>query len=408
MNWFLSRTKGDFVIWAIVMILSLFGVLAVYSSTGTLAYKRYAGNTELLLAKHLFLLLMGIGFMYLAHLVDYRYYYGIARVLLIISVPLLIYTLLFAPVINDARRWISIPIINATFQTSDLAKVALIMYVARMLSKKQEDIKDFKKAFLPIISAVVGVCLLIAPANLSTALVLFSTCAIVMFIGRINFKYLMLMAGAGIVGMGLLIGILFSVPEESLGKIGGRFLTWKSRIEVFVNHDGEANKDNDYQSKQAKIAIATGGLLGKGPGNSTQRNFLPHPYSDFIFAVIIEEYGFAGGVFVMFVYLLFLWRTIRIVVRSPKAFGALLAFGLSLSMVIQAFINMAVAVNIFPVTGLPLPLVSMGGTSLWFTSFAFGVILSVSRFIDGSEEMGAGNTETTTTANTTGEEAAHA
>jgi len=408
MNWFLSRTKGDFVIWAIVMILSLFGVLAVYSSTGTLAYKRYAGNTELLLAKHLFLLLMGIGFMYLAHLVDYRYYYGIARVLLIISVPLLIYTLLFAPVINDARRWISIPIINATFQTSDLAKVALIMYVARMLSKKQEDIKDFKKAFLPIISAVVGVCLLIAPANLSTALVLFSTCAIVMFIGRINFKYLMLMAGAGIVGMGLLIGILFSVPEESLGKIGGRFLTWKSRIEVFVNHDAEANKDNDYQSKQAKIAIATGGLFGKGPGNSTQRNFLPHPYSDFIFAVIIEEYGFGGGLFVIFIYLLFLWRTIRIVVRSPKAFGALLAFGLSLSMVIQAFINMAVAVNIFPVTGLPLPLVSMGGTSLWFTSFAFGVILSVSRFIDGSEEMGAGNTETTVSANTTGEEAAHA
>ncbi|MBX7203811.1 MAG: FtsW/RodA/SpoVE family cell cycle protein [Bacteroidia bacterium] len=407
MNWLLSRTKGDFVIWAIVMILSLFGVLAVYSSTGTLAYKRYAGNTELLLAKHLFLLLMGIGFMYLAHLVDYRYYYGIARVLLIISVPLLIYTLLFAPVINDARRWISIPIINATFQTSDLAKVALIMYVARMLSKKQEDIKDFKKAFLPIISAVVGVCLLIAPANLSTALVLFSTCAIVMFIGRINFKYLMLMAGAGIVGLGLLIGILFSVPEESLGKIGGRFLTWKSRIEVFVNHDREANKDNDYQSKQAKIAIATGGLFGKGPGNSTQRNFLPHPYSDFIFAVIIEEYGFGGGLFVIFIYLLFLWRTIRIVVRSPKAFGALLAFGLSLSMVIQAFINMAVAVNIFPVTGLPLPLVSMGGTSLWFTSFAFGVILSVSRFIDGSEEMGAGNTETTVSSNTTGEEAAH-
>jgi cell division protein FtsW len=400
MNWLLSRTKGDFVIWAIVMILSLFGVLAVYSSTGTLAYKRYAGNTELLLAKHLFLLLMGIGFMYLAHLVDYRYYYGIARVLLIISVPLLIYTLLFAPVINDARRWISIPIINATFQTSDLAKVALIMYVARMLSKKQEDIKDFKKAFLPIISAVVGVCLLIAPANLSTALVLFSTCAIVMFIGRINFKYLMLMAGAGIVGMGLLIGILFSVPEESLGKIGGRFLTWKSRIEVFVNQDGESNIDNDYQSKQAKIAIATGGVFGKGPGNSTQRNFLPHPYSDFIFAVVVEEYGMVGGLVLIFIYLLFLWRTIRIVVRSPKAFGALLAFGLSLSLVIQAFINMAVAVNIFPVTGLPLPLVSMGGTSLWFTSFAFGVILSVSRFIDGSEEMGAGNTEVNAVTNT--------
>lgn len=400
MNWLLSRTKGDFVIWAIVMMLSLFGVLAVYSSTGTLAYKRYAGNTELLLAKHLFLLLMGIGFMYLAHLVDYRYYYGIARVLLIISVPLLIYTLLFAPVINDARRWISIPIINATFQTSDLAKVALIMYVARMLSKKQEDIKDFKKAFLPIISAVVGVCLLIAPANLSTALVLFSTCAIVMFIGRINFKYLMLMAGAGIVGMGLLIGILFSVPEESLGKIGGRFLTWKSRIEVFVNQDGESNIDNDYQSKQAKIAIATGGVFGKGPGNSTQRNFLPHPYSDFIFAVVVEEYGMVGGLVLIFIYLLFLWRTIRIVVRSPKAFGALLAFGLSLSLVIQAFINMAVAVNIFPVTGLPLPLVSMGGTSLWFTSFAFGVILSVSRFIDGSEEMGAGNTEVNAVTNT--------
>ncbi|HLP32489.1 MAG TPA: putative peptidoglycan glycosyltransferase FtsW [Bacteroidia bacterium] len=403
MNWLLSRTKGDFVIWGIVFTLSLFGVLAVYSSTGTLAYKRYSGNTELLLAKHMFLLLMGIGFMYLAHRVDYRYYYGIARVLLILSFPLLAYTLFFGSDINDAKRWISIPIINATFQTSDLAKVALIMYVARMLSKKQEDIKDFKKAFLPILSAVVGVCLLIAPANLSTSLVLFSTCLIVMFIGRINFKYLLLLVASGVVGLGLLIGILFNIPDATLAKIG-RFKTWKSRIETFTgDKDG-----NTYQSDQAKIAIATGGLFGKGPGNSTQRNFLPHPYSDFIFAVIVEEYGMMGGLFLICLYLLFLWRTVRIVVRSPKAFGALLAFGLSLSLVIQAFINMAVAVNIFPVTGLPLPLVSMGGTSLWFTSFAFGVILSVSRFIDTSGEMGAGNTETNSGNNTTNEEVAHA
>lgn len=386
MNWLLTKTKGDFVIWFIVGVLSFFGVLAVYSATGTLAYKRYAGNTEVLLFKHLFLLLLGLGFMYLAHLVNYRYYYGIARILLIISFPLLAYTLLFGSDINDAKRWISIPIINATFQTSDLAKVALIMYVARMLSKKQEDIKDFKKAFLPILAAIVGICLLIAPANLSTCLVLFSTCLILMFIGRINFKYILLLVGSGIVGLGILVGLLYNIPDSTLKKLG-RFATWKSRIESFSNG---AEEGGTYQNQQAKIAIATGGLLGKGPGNSTQRNFLPHPYSDFIFAVILEEYGFMGGLFLIGIYLLFFWRTVRIVVKSPKAFGALLAFGLSLSLVIQAFINMAVAVNIFPVTGLPLPLVSMGGTSLWFTSFAFGVILSVSRFIEGSEEMGAG------------------
>jgi cell division protein FtsW len=377
MNWLISRTKGDFVIWMVVFMLSLFGLLAVYSSTGTLAYRFQQGNTEYYLFKHLTLLALGIGFMYLAHLVDYRYWSRISQLLVVIAFPLLAYTLFFGDSVNGAVRWVTLPIINQSFQTSDLAKFGLIMYLARVMSKRQDDIKDFRKTFMPLLTTITGICLLIAPANLSTALVLFATCLIIMFIGRVNMKYLLLLIVSGVVGLGILVAILFTVPDDSLKKLG-RFKTWKSRIESHWSGDDGGS----YQSQQAKIAIASGGIFGKGPGQSTQRNFLPEPYSDFIFAIIIEEYGLIGASFLLFLYLLFLFRTIRIVIKSPRAFGALLAFGLSLSMVIQAFINMGVAVNIFPVTGLPLPLVSMGGTSLWFNSLAFGIILSVSRNIE--------------------------
>ncbi|MGV3596421.1 MAG: FtsW/RodA/SpoVE family cell cycle protein [Bacteroidota bacterium] len=389
MNWILKKTKGDAVIWAVVILLSIFGLLAVYSSTGTLAYKKQGGNTEFYLFKHLSFLTFGLILMYLSHLVNFKYYSRISQILLILSFVLLPYTLFFGTDINDARRWITLPVIGFTFQTSDLAKLALIMYVARFLSKRQDEIKDFKKSFLPVTITIALICALIMPANLSTALVLFATCLLLMFIGRIAFKHILLVVGSGALAATVLIVMALTLPDDALSKIA-RLKTWKHRIEHFAARDnGPVDErealQTDYQVVQAKIAIASGGLIGKGPGNSTQRNFLPHPYSDFVFAIILEEYGLIGASFLILLYLVLLFRCIRIVIRSPRAFGALLAVGLSFSLVIQAFINMGVAVNIFPVTGLPLPLVSMGGTSLIFTSMAFGIILSVSRDVEEKE-----------------------
>jgi cell division protein FtsW len=377
MNWLTSTLKGDRYIWMIVIALSVISLLAVYSSTGTLAYKYQAGNTEYYLLKHLGLMLFGLVIMYMAHLVNYTYYSRVAVILLWISVPLLLFTLLFGSDINEAKRWITLPIINITFQTSDLAKLALILYTARMLSKKQGEVQEFWTGFMPIIIPVALVCIIIAPADLSTAAVLFATCMLLMFIGRISLKYMFSLAGVAVAGLALLLLIAWAVPDA------GRMGTWKNRIEAFM--DGE---QESYQAKQAKIAIAKGQVFGNGPGKSTQRNFLPHPYSDFIYAIIIEEYGLMGGGFLVFLYLLFLFRTIRIVMRSPKAFGAFMAVGLSLSLVLQGMVNMAVAVGLFPVTGLTLPLVSMGGTSLIFTSMAVGIILSVSRDVEELENPG--------------------
>jgi cell division protein FtsW len=361
--------KGDRTIWIVVVILSIFSVLAVYSSTGTLAYKYQQGNTEYYLLKHFAILIAGLVFMYLAHNVKYTYYSRVSQLLIWIAVPLLIITLFMGTTLNQAPRWLTLPVVGITFQTSDLAKLALIMFVARLLSKKQSQIKDLKSAFLPIIFPVLLVCGLILPANLSTAAVLFMTCICLMFIGRVKMQYLLSLMAIGVVGLCCMVGLLMLTPSQ------GRLETWKNRIEHFVSGDTEGN----YQVQQSKIAIAKGGWFGVGPGNSTQRNFLPHPYSDFIFAIIIEEYGFLGATVIILMYLILLFRTIRIVSRSPGAFGTLLAMGCCLSLVFQAMINMAVAVNLFPVTGMTLPLVSMGGTSILFTSIALGIILSVSK-----------------------------
>jgi len=375
MYWFTDKLKGDRIIWGIVILLSLLSLLAVYSSTGTLAYKYQGGNTEYYLLKHFMLLVLGLGLMYLAHLVHYQYYSRLAQLFMYISIPLLIFTLFFGSDINEAKRWITLPIINISFQTSDLAKLALIMYTARLLSKKQNLISDFKETYLPIIFPILIICGLIAPADLSTAVVLFATCILLMFIGRVKFSYMLTMGGVGLAGLGMLIMI------SMYGSSHGRLATWQSRIESYVEGDVES-----YQVTQSKIAIAKGQFFGKGPGKSTQRNFLPHPYSDFIYAIIIEEYGLLGGALILFLYLVFLYRAVRIVIKAPKAFGALLAVGLSLSLVIQAMVNMAVAVNLLPVTGLTLPFISMGGTSLIFTSLAVGIILSVSRDIEELEK----------------------
>lgn len=361
---------GDRILWFVVGILSVFSLLAVYSSTGTLAFRYKGGNTEYYLMKHFTLLAMGLGLMLIAHKIKYTYYSRFSQIIYIISLPLLLYTLLFGTNLNDASRWYTLPIINISFQPSDLAKLALMLFLARLLAKRQDTIKDFRKTFLPAIGSILLITGLILPANFSTATILFLSSIGLLFMARVNSKHLLAMMGIGAVALGIFLTIAYYNPHIS------RFGTWKNRVENFVNSD----EGESYQVDQAKIAIATGGLIGKMPGNSTQRNFIPHPYSDFIYAIIIEEFGILGGMFVALLYLVLLFRAIKIARASESKYGAFLTLGLAFSLVFQAMINMAVAVNLVPVTGQPLPLISMGGTSLWFTSIAIGIILSVSRY----------------------------
>ena len=367
--WFDKNLKGDPVIWAIIFILSLISIAVVYSATGSLAYKKMHGNTEHYLFKHSMLVFLSLGFMWLAHKVNYKYFSKLSRVGLWISVPLLLIAFKLGANINDANRWIIIPIINQSFQPSDFAKLALITNLASMLAKRQNKIDDIKESFIPIVIWSGAICGLIALSNLSTALILFATCLLLMFIGRVPIKYLGMLVIAG-----SLIGTLALLAGQRLG-------TAVSRLDNFFN-----STEIPFQAEQSYIAIATGGVFGKGPGNSDQRNFLPHSYSDFIYAIIIEEYGFVGGVIVLFLYLALLYRAMIAVMRSNKAFGGLLSAGLAFSLVIQAMINMGVAVGLGPITGQPLPLLSMGGTSLLFTGLSLGIILSVSRG-DAGEDM---------------------
>ena len=372
-----SFIKGDKAIWSVVIILSIVSTVVVYSSTGALAYKRQNGNTEFYLFKHVFTLVFGLGLMVLTHNIKYIYYNRLSQIAMFAAIPLLIFTLAKGSNLNEASRWIQIPVINLTFQTSDFAKLALISYVARMLAVKQEKLHDFKEGFLPIILPVITICVLILPANFSTAAVLFTTCFTLMFIGRVHYKHMLALIGIGIAGILIILAVGKFAP-----KVFPRFGTWMKRIENFQSSDSKGN----FQVEQAKIAIATGAPFGKGPGKSTQRNFLPHPYSDFIYAIIIEEYGTLMGLGILLLYIIILFRGLRILKRCDKTFGSLLAFGLSFSLVFQGLINMAVATNLFPVTGQPLPLLSMGGTSIWFTSISIGIILSVSRDLESNEE----------------------
>jgi cell division protein FtsW len=376
----LKYIKGDKVIWTVVLLLSLLSILVVYSSVVALAYRYKNGDTGSYLIKHIFIVGSGIFLMYLVHKVKYSYFSRISQIAIFLAAPLLLYTLLKGVSAGDASRWIPIPGTSLTFQTSDFAKLALITYVARMLSIKQDVIKDFKQAFIPIVAPVAIICALILPANFSTAALLFLTCLVLMFVGRMNAKHLLMLIGSGVVFGALLIVMIFNFPT-----IFKRGETWKARIENFRNGDSESN----FQAEQAKIAIATGGIVGKGPGNSMQRNFLPQASSDFIFAIVIEEWGLIAAIIIIFLYVVLLFRGVRIANKSERTFGSLLAIGLTFSLVFQAMINMAVAVNLFPVTGQPLPLVSMGGTSIWFTSIAIGIILSVSRETELNEEGGA-------------------
>jgi len=377
----LKYIKGDKVIWTVVVLLSLLSILVVYSSVVALAYRYKGGDTGSYLIKHIFIVGSGLFLMYLIHKVKYTYFSRISQIAVIVSAPLLLYTLMKGVSAGEASRWLAIPGTSLTFQTSDFAKLALIAYVARMLSLKQDVIKDFKKAFLPVVFPIAIVCALILPANFSTAALLFLTCLVLMFIGRINTKHLLILIGSGLLFGALLILLIFNFPN-----IIKRGETWKARIENFKNGDSQSN----FQAEQAKIAIATGGIVGKGPGNSMQRNFLPQASSDFIFAIVIEEWGLIAAIIIVFLYIVLLFRGIRIANKSERTFGSLLAVGLTFSLVFQAMINMAVAVNLFPVTGQPLPLVSMGGTSIWFTSIAIGIILSVSKDVESPEQINEG------------------
>jgi cell division protein FtsW len=377
MKQLLTRTKGDKVIWGVVLLLSFISLLAVYSSTGSLAY-RMEKNSGYYLAKQVMVLGLGLLIIYQVHKINYTRFAKIAVVLYLLSLPLLLYTLFFGTSLNEGSRWIKLPVINLTFQTSDLAKLALFMFLARVLSMKQEVIKDFRKGFIPVLVPMLLTCALIAPANLSTALMLGVTCSIVFFIGRVQVKHLAMMAGAGLLGL----CVLFTFSKITGW---GRAATWEQRIVDFTSKKKEGKHQDVYQVEQAKIAIVNGGVTGRGPGKSLQKNFLPHPYSDFIFSIIIEEYGLVGGAFVVMLYLLFLWRSVLIFKRCPFAFGAFLAVGLSITLVFQAMLNMAVNVHLVPVTGLTLPMISMGGSSIWFTSIAIGIVLSVSKYVDEME-----------------------
>lgn len=386
-----SKIKGDRVIWGVVLLLSLISLMAVYSSTGSLAYRMHYDSNHYFV-KQVVVLALGLFITFIVHNINYKVFSKVAVWAYWISIPLLIFTLVKGTTYNDGARWLTVPFVHLTFQTSDLAKLSLFMYLANMMSLRQATIKDFKDGFFPVLLPTIITCGCIAPANLSTALMLGVTCSILFFIGRVRMMHLMLLFGMGIIG----IALLFAASKITHR---GRASTWEKRIVSFLkpakNDSTLALKsgkkgmqqEDEYQVQQAKIAIVNGGLTGLGPGKSIQRNLLPHPYSDFIFAIIIEEYGLLGGFFLMCLYLTFLWRCVSIFRRCPYAFGAFLAVGLSMTLVFQAMINMAVNVHLVPVTGQTLPMVSMGGSSIWFTSIAIGVILSVSRYVDETEGL---------------------
>lgn len=365
--------KGDKIIWGIIIFLSLISLLAVYSSTGSLAFKYQGGNMFYYLFRHGVILFIGFVLIIVFQNIPIVVYNRLAFLFILITIPLLFYTLLKGTSLNEASRWITLPGTGISFQTSDFAKFSLIVYLARFLARNQNfNSEKFESEFRFTMLIILLICGLILPANFSTAALLFVTTIFLLFLGKIPFKYIFRLVLVGIIITSVFVSIaLIFFPQTA------RVTTWKKRIESYF--DGtKTSSDANYQVEQAKIAIASGGLIGKGPGNSTQRNLIPHPYSDFIFAIIIEEYGFIGAVFVILAYLILFYRAGIIVRKSQTTFPAFLSVGLLLSLVLQAMVNMGVSVNIFPVTGQPLPLVSMGGTSIIFTSLSMGIILNIS------------------------------
>lgn len=372
----LNKLQGDRTIWIVTFFLSLISILAVYSAISTLAYKAH-GNNLRFLVKHGLMIVAGFGLMYYVHRIPFKYFTRLSQILIWVAALLLVYALVFGQNLNDANRWIAIPLIGLTFQPSDFAKIVLVIYVARVLTQKREMLHDFRNGVVPVLIPIAVICGLILPANFSTAAMLASITFLMMFFAGVPFKH---MSKLFIAGIGLIVAIV--IVGETTG-FPGRYKTWKNRIVNAMNDDSDGN----YQTKLAKFAIHEGGIIPKGPGTGSSRNFLPHPYSDMIYPFIIEEYGSVlGGVTLVLLYLILLFRTIKLSIHNPKMSAQLTALGLAFMLVIQAFINMAVAVSLFPTTGQPLPLVSMGGTSTLFTCLAIGIILSICRTKDETEE----------------------
>lgn len=373
---FLDKLQGDRTIWMVTFFLSIISVLAVYSAISTLAYKAH-GNSLRFLLKHGGLIVLGFVLMYYVHRVKFKYFSRLSIVMIWVSAGLLLYAMLFGTRLNDANRWISIPFVGLSFQPSDLAKIVLIIYTARMLSIKRDMLHDFRNGVVPILIPIVVICGLILPTNFSTAAMLASVCMLVMYLGGVPFRHLskLVVAGVGVVLCITIVGETTGFPK--------RYGTWKNRILNAASGDSEGN----YQINLAKYAIYEGGVIPKGPGTGSSRNFLPHPYSDMIYPFIIEEYGSVlGGISVVLLYLILLFRTIKLSRNNVKMGAQLTALGLAFLIVIQAMINMAVAVSLFPTTGQPLPLVSMGGTSTLFTCLSIGIILSICQSRDEKEE----------------------
>ncbi len=369
----LKNIKGDRTIWAIVALLAIFSFLPVYSASTNLVYVVENGTTSGHLLKHAMLLILGFVIIYATHKIPYRYFSGLSVLLIPVVVVLLIYTLMQGKTISgvNASRWIRIPFVGIGFQTSTLAGVIIMMYVARYLAKHKEKVITFKKSLIQLWLPVGLVLIFILPANFSTTAIIFATVLMLTFLGGYPLKYLVSIIGIGILGLALFVLVAKAFPDTSLGS---RINTWEGRIKNFAQPNEEAN----YQADKAKIAIASGEIQGKGPGKSVQKNFLPQSSSDFIFAIIAEEFGLIGAFSLLILYLGLLFRMVIVANKTETIFGTLLVLGVGIPIIFQAFINMAVAVGLFPVTGQPLPLISAGGTSIWMTCFAIGIVLSVS------------------------------
>ena len=383
-----KNIQGDSVIWAIIGVLAIFSFLPVYSASSNLAYLYGDGNTFKFLAKHFAHLVLGFGILYGVHKIPYHYFRGLSMIALPIVVVLLLITMAQGTTIGgaNASRWIRVPLVGVTFQTSTLAAVVLMTYVARYLSTIESKLVSFKETLLPLWLPVFLIIGLILPANFSTAAIIFAMVVLLVFIGGYPFRYLAIILTTGLLLLSLFVLSAKAFPEVFPNRVD----TWISRVASFVD---KTDKDADYQIIKAKTAIASGGITGLGPGKSVQKNFLPQSSSDFIYAIIVEEFGLLGALVVMVVYLLLLFRLVVVAHKSSSMFAKLLVIGVGLPVVFQALVNMAVAVELFPVTGQTLPLISSGGTSIWMTCLALGIVLSVSakREVEKNEQQAMDN-----------------
>jgi len=364
--------KGDRYMWGLIALFMFVSLLSVYSASVGVAYSSHQGNTFYFLRTQFTMLFIGLMIIVITHWIPYIKYMQFATIGLVISLGLLAVTLVAGVSINEASRWLVIPVVGIRIQTSDLAKVALVIYLARGLTVYQHELNNFTTVTMKLGLPIAAVCVLIMPENLSTAVMIAGISIIILYIGRVPVKFLLAYAGMGLAAIILMATLLMIVKKDD-----NRVKVWKARIETFFS--GESNPDADYQSNQAKIAISTGKLFGKLPGGSTQRNMLPQSNSDFIYAIIVEEYGLFGGTIIIFCYLALMYRGIQIARKCDYAFPTLMVLGLTVMIVFQAFANMLVAVGLFPVTGQTLPMISWGRTSVFMISFSLGAILSVSR-----------------------------